>query len=408
MDVQITPTKLAGHVHLPASKSHCHRLLIASYLAGSLESGKKEVDTANNENQSDDIAVTIEALKQLETSQNPTIHCKESGSTLRFLLPVAAVLKDSSRFYGQGRLPKRPISPLLQQLEAHGCKMENHIASSLICQHRGRLQGGTFFLPGDISSQFITGLLFALPLTGSGGSIHLTTPLESRSYVDLTRKVLLDFGIAIQERTGEKGFPLYHVPGNQHYRFPCDISLLQPEPDWSAAAFWYVANELGSHISINEKAGASMDFSRSLQGDKAITDIISRRSSAKTIDASDIPDLIPIIAVLLAMTPGRHEIIHAGRLRLKESNRLHTITTGLKALGAVVMEKEDGLVILGKRQLRGGTVQGAEDHRIIMAMAIAAIGCKDPVTIHGAQAVTKSYPLFFQHYTELGGRIEIR
>lgn len=425
MDVQITPVKLAGHVTLPASKSHCHRLLIASYLAGSLASGKEAIGIENDlpimNWPGDDIVATIEALEQLQSTEEPKIYCKESGSTLRFLLPVAAVLHFSSSFYGQGRLPKRPLSPLLQQMKNHGCKISNDSTSSLICKLQGKLQGGEFFLPGNISSQFITGLLFALPLTASGGHIHLTTALESSSYVDLTIQVLSDFGIVITKSTHKSaaGTELitYHVAGNQHYQLPSTTGVLQPESDWSAAAFWHVANRLGCHIILERKSRLAKEKptinsvksdASSLQGDKAIVDIIRRVSTTKTIDASNIPDLVPIIAVLLALTPGKREIIHADRLRFKESDRLHETAKGLTALGATVTEINDGLVIVGKEQLDGGIVHGARDHRIIMSMAIAAIGCKNPVTITGAQSISKSYPLFFHHYEKLGGQIVIQ
>ncbi|MGI6721185.1 MAG: 3-phosphoshikimate 1-carboxyvinyltransferase [Anaerovoracaceae bacterium] len=385
MDVLITPEKLRGTVNVPGSKSHGHRLLICGALAG-------EPDAVHTNNDSRDITVTRSALEHLMRDQAPSIDCGESGSTLRFLLPVTMALRDSAEFYGHGKLPQRPLSPLWEQMEEHGCRLRRGEREH-ICSARGRMHGGNFFLPGDISSQYISGLLLALPLTEEGGIIHLTSPLESAGYVEMTLQTLVDFSIEV-----ERGCRDYAVAGGQKFIMPPDA---QPEGDWSAAAFWIAANALGADIKCT---GLSEN---STQRDKEIVELAQAiRRRGTTVTATDIPDLVPILAVLMAATPGEHRIRGAGRLRLKESDRLEAMRDGLTALGAKVSIRGDGLLIEGSEQLHGGEVSGYNDHRIVMAMAIAATVCSGPVLIHGAEAVTKSYPAFFRDYATLNGKIK--
>lgn len=493
MDIEITPRKLKGSVRIPASKSHCHRLLIAAWLAGHME----QIDTGTD---SEDITVTRNALSALagnagggsaeagnpvsgsdkptsssdkpgsqsdspdkadgsgsqtdspdkadrsgsqadspdkaDRSDGPAVRldCGESGSTLRFLLPLTLALGRKADFYGRGKLPQRPLSPLAEQLTEHGCRITFDLTSSQagdlhhgnglkvgeyaseaenskgpakaadrqscrICTADGQLTGGDFFLPGDVSSQFITGLLFALPLTAAGGIIHVTSPLQSKSYVDLTIDVLEKFGIEVLTENSA-----YVIPGSQKYEMPADCS---PEADWSAAAFWAVASALGSDIDC---LGLS---SSSRQGDRRIVQLVEkitgRRSECEAgpvmIDAADVPDLVPILAVLMAASPGRYRITGAARLRIKESDRLAAMTADLSAIGADIAETEDGLEISGRMLLDGGTVSGFRDHRVVMSMAIAAAVCRRPVIIRGAEAIGKSYPDFFRDYKMLGGEI---
>ena len=390
MDIRITPALLHGSVTVPQSKSHCHRLLLAAYLAGIQETVEANIRAASC---SEDIRATKQALDALAASDAPVIDCGESGSTLRFLLPVVMTLRSEASFLGHGRLPQRPLSPLWEQMEAHGCTLQ-HGSGTLICTGHGPMRGGDFYLPGNVSSQYITGLLYALPLTGEGGTIHITSPLESRGYVEMSLQVLRNFGIVIDEE--DSG---YWIPGGQHYSASAD-TVLTPEGDWSAAAFWYVARALGEDVNC---LGAGTP---SVQGDRVIRDLCRHPETLHTVPAADIPDLVPALAVLMALTPGEHRITNAARLRIKESDRLATTAAGLTALGGDVKETEDGLFIRGRRWLSGGTADGAGDHRIVMAMAIAACRCRAPVIIRGAQAAAKSYPDFFDAYRTLGGKAD--
>lgn len=382
MNIRITPGHLAGSVTVPASKSHCHRLLIGAALASNMEA--VPLDTHHSE----DIQATCMALQSLQDPV-PCIDCRESGSTLRFLLPVTMALKARASFYGSGRLPERPLSPLWEEMETHGCHLQ-HGDGSLICRAEGPLHGGDFFLPGDVSSQYVTGLLLALPLTQEGGTLHLTSPLQSAGYIDMTLQVLQQCSITIHSIADG-----YRIPGGQTYRVP-DHPV--PERDWSAAAFWIAANGLGADITC---PGLS---SVSTQRDREITTLTREiRNGQGIVDAEQIPDLVPVLSVLMAATPGLHRITGAARLRIKESDRLHAMAENLNTIGGDVTETEDGLLIHGKAQLQGGTTDGYNDHRIVMSMAIAATVCAQPVIIRGAQAAGKSYPDFFRDYRTLGG-----
>ena len=268
---------------------------------------------------------------------------------------------------------------------------------------RGKLKSGEFILPGNISSQYITGLLLALPVLDGESSIRLTTPLESAAYVDITISALQDFGVKAEVNDRE-----YRVSGGG-FRSP---GRLRVDGDWSNAAFFLAAGAIGNAVVVS---GLSMD---SPQGDKKIIDIISNfggyvniNNDAVTvcpaqlrgaaIDMREVPDLAPILAVLASCAQGETRLVNAGRLRLKESDRLAAIAAMLRALGGVVREMPDGLVI------RGGTVDSFHDHRMVMAAAIASIVCKGPVTILDAGAVSKSYPAFFNDFKALGGEYRV-
>jgi len=382
MDVMIIPSKLKGSIKATPSKSHAHRILIADALAD----GHSEIVMDST---SDDIETTRECLSRLD-DPHPIFDCHESGSTLRFLLPLAAVLKSKATFIGQGRLPERPLSPLKEEMIAHGCTFSREGINE-ICTVSGPMSGGVFSIPGNVSSQYITGLLFALPLLDEGGIIELTSPLESRGYVDLTIKTLQAFGIRIIENENS-----YEVPGCQLYKSP---EKIETEGDWSNMAFWLAANALGSDIKIS---GLDID---SPQGDKAITELVKKFDERCTIDAGPVPDLVPILSVIASVSPCASVIENAAKLRLKESDRLRTTYEGLSALGANIIELPAGLQISGTDKLPGGICDGAGDHRIVMAMAIAATVCEEPVTIKGAEAVNKSYPGFFEDYRNLGGEV---
>lgn len=404
MRIELKPSTLAGTVQAVASKSHAHRLLIAT----ALSDAPSEVSIHTT---SQDIDATKDCLAQLH-EEAPVFHCCESGSTLRFLIPVAMALKEKATFLGSGRLPQRPISPLKEEMEAHGCRFTKGPSESEICTIQGKLQSGTFTLPGNISSQYITGLLFALPLLDGDSKICITSPLESSKYVDMTLDVLRAFQIQVRIDNND-GCPTYTIKGKQSYRAPKRVTA---EGDWSNIAFWVIAGILSKGQGITCQGLRS----ESIQGDKAIAKLAAKMGgkivqSAQTlvaasdqltaidIDASEIPDLVPILSVAAATANGTTRIYNAGRLRIKESDRLSAMCDCLSKVGANIIEESEGLIIHGVPKLKGGTVSGYNDHRIVMAMSIASIISENPIIIEGAEAINKSYPTFFGDFKALGG-----
>ncbi len=416
MKVTITPSKLIGRVNAPSSKSFSHRALIAAALAG----GVSEI---SNISPSEDIDATADAMSALGArifregrtytvigikvpAANAVIDCRESGSTMRFIIPVAAALGCGCEFRGKGKLPERPITPYIREMGKNGAvinKKEGVMPFTL----NGKLRGGEYLLEGDISSQFITGLLFALPICGENSEIRLMSRLESKPYADMTVNVLSKFGVTAEEYEDERGLPLYRIRGGQKYRH-ADLSV---EGDYSQAAFYFGANALGSEVTVDNLN------EQSVQGDKKILEIMRKigyngingketRLSAFTEDVSDIPDLVPILAVLGCFTDGVSHIVGAKRLKIKESNRLEAVAKALNALGGKVSVKEDSLEITPIKRFHGGTVDGANDHRIVMASAIASTMADGAVTITGAEAVSKSYPDFWTDFAALGGKTE--
>ena len=387
MDVTIIPSKLRGTVTPPSSKSVAHRALIAAALSGGFS-------TISNLGDSKDIQATRSCLSALKTGQPagedglPLLDCGESGSTLRFLIPLSLVLRGGGHFTGRGRLMERPQGPYFSLFQEKGIFYQQKDGVLTV---RGTLSPGRCSLPGDVSSQFITGLLFALPLLDGDGEIVLTTPLESRGYVDLTLDVLRTFGIRVEERAGA-----FHVPGSQHYESR-DFTV---EADWSQAAFWYAANFAGGQVDIQ---GLNMD---SKQGDKVIA--LQYWKLAKPgeaeLDVSQCPDLVPPLAAMAAVRAGTTHFTHAARLRMKESDRLSTVAAALQAMGAQVEEGPDSLTIHGQERLPGGgTVDCCNDHRIAMMAAVSAAFAQAPVKLLGAECVRKSYPEFWDHFIQLGG-----
>ncbi len=379
MNIRIEPRRIFGTVDAIPSKSHVHRLMIANFLAGG--------DPLHIKHMSRDMEATAACIERLKQSEKPELDCDESGSTARFLLPVAAALKEACSFTGRGRLPGRPFEDLCVAMEAHGVTCDSH---HLPMKITGRLTSGVYEIPGNVSSQYISGLLFALPLLEGRSRIALTTPLESRGYVDMTCQVLRSFGIEIIETGG--GFT---VPGGQQYILP---EKIEPEGDWSNSAFWLAAGVKVTGLDI-----------RSPQGDKAILKIIEDADFPGDfkVDVADIPDLVPITAVIGAARQGKTFIENAGRLRIKESDRLHTVCKMIQNLGGTAIEYENSILIEGTGALTGGTVDSCNDHRIVMAAAIASIICKNPVYINDAQAVNKSYPEFFEDFKKLGGVVYV-
>ncbi len=412
------------------SKSDAHRAMICAALA-EIRSGLNGVETCKIicDETSKDMEATAKCLAALkeavsgasgaseqdscggkpgeaERTKPAVLMCGESGSTLRFLLPVTAALGVNGDFMPEGRLPERPLSPLYEELTAHGCRMSSQ--GSVPFKVRGKLEPGKYTLPGNVSSQYITGLLLALPLLEGDSVIEVTTPLESAAYVDLTLRVMKDFGMDI-EVSGD-GCLKYTIKGGRRYSAP---RVYEVEGDWSNAAFWLAAGAL-TDDGVKCR-GLRMD---SVQGDKAIADILKTmgadvetgadfvavkkgRLHGLTVDAGPIPDMIPALSLVACAAEGETRIVNAGRLRIKESDRLASIMEVLTGLGADVTELEDGLVIRGAGSLEGGEAEGHNDHRIVMMAAVSSLISRKPVTIEGAAAVEKSYPAFFDRMREM-------
>lgn len=421
MEITIEPSLLEGTLRVPSSKSMTHREIIAAALA----EGKTEVTGVT---WSEDIEATVRILSLLGASiekkkdkEGLTLSIKggltkqegilnadagESGSTLRFLIPLGLVSGNHVVYKGHGRLSERPLTPYYRMFEQKSIAYKTE--GGLPLDVEGTLSGGLYELPGNVSSQFFTGLLFALPLAEKDSILKSTTPLESKSYVDMTLDTLVRHGIRISEK--EEG--IYEIPGGQHYQ----NGSFAVEGDYSQAAFWLTAALSGGHITLTGLSEGS------LQGDKAILSILKdmggvirkteKGIEAKTgtlhgtvVDAENVPDLVPALAALASVSEGRTEIIHAGRVRLKECDRLHAMAEELSKLGAEVEEKPDGLVIIGKPFLLGGRVSSWDDHRIAMALASITPRLTGPLTIEGAESVKKSYPRFWEDFKKLGGRL---
>lgn len=416
--VLISPSALSGRIKVPPSKSAAHRAVLSSALANGV-SHIAPIDY------SDDICATIHAAEALgakieqdankltidgtQTFSNKKvlIDCKESGSTLRFLIPITAARGVFATFTGSGRLPSRPLGSYLESLTDAGicCSRFDGLPLSL----SGTLRPGKFTLPGNISSQFITGLLFALPLLQGDSEIILTSKLESSGYVDMTINMLRRYSIIIKKQP--KG---YFIKGNQRYQ-PYNESI---EGDWSQAAFFMAAGALGAPVSIE---GLRMD---SVQGDKQAFELLRQfgadvefSGNAVTvspaslygidIDASQIPDLVPILAVTAAAAQGTTHITGAARLRMKESDRLKSTATALCQLGVDVTELDDGLKIKGTPSFRAAVLDGCNDHRIVMALSIASIRAMGPLVISHSESINKSYPGFFDDFNMLGGNAHV-
>ncbi len=412
----VTPPR-GGTVKAVASKSHAHRVLIAAALADQVT---RIVCSDVNE----DIRATVGCMEALgarivyedgvftvtpltrplsETLR--TLGCGESGSTLRFMLPVACALGANASFTMHGRLPQRPLSPLYEELAAHHCTLSKQGTNPLTVS--GSLSGGAYKITGNVSSQFITGLLFALPLIEEDSQIDVLGKLESRPYVDLTLQVLKTFGIEIEEHSGS-----FFIQGGQQYRSPKTLTV---EGDWSNAAPWLV---LGA-VSDTPVTITGLDIN-SLQGDKTFIYVLQRFGAEVIIDADsvtvsggklnaidmgvrDIPDLVPMITVAALTAEGQTRVLSAARLRLKECDRLSATSETLRAFGAQITETPDSLLIDGGHKLHGGSVASQNDHRIAMMAAVTSVLCGGEVEITQAEAVNKSYPRFFEDLRSLGG-----
>lgn len=403
-NILIKPRKLSGEVVVPPSKSMAHRAIICA----ALSKGKSIID---NIDLSDDIIATINAARSMgakieidnrkvavegilssPNNEDFIVDCNESGSTLRFFVPITMLFNQKKTFIGKGNLGKRPLNVFYEIFDKQGIKY-SYKKDILDLQVEGKLKPDTFYVRGDISSQFITGLLFALPLLNDDSKIVITSKLESKSYLDLTLSMLDKFGIEIEN----KDYKEFIIKGNQEYK-AMDYTV---EGDYSQAAFFLSANYIGNDIDIK-----GLD-ENSLQGDKEILKWLEvlKNDENKVIDATNCPDIIPILTVCAALTKGKTEIINAGRLRIKECDRLTAISTQLNKLGADIIEHEESLSINGVDSLNGGYVDSFKDHRISMSLAIASSRCKDDIIIKDYMCVKKSYPHFYEDFKKLGGEI---
>ena len=408
----LLPGPRAGAIRIPASKSQAHRMLICAALSHKpsrliLDGFSADIEAtmqclaalgARFEKESDGLFVTPLSACPAQAR----LDAGESGSTLRFLLPVLGALGVRAEVRMHGRLPERPLSPLWEVLEAHGMRLRQDGA---VLHTDGQLCAGDYSLPGNVSSQFISGLLFALPLLDGNSTLTVTGALQSARYVAMTEQALAAAGILTK-----KDGPVWQIGGGQRYAAPAVQTV---EGDWSNAAFFLCMGALSeTGVTVSGLNPAS------LQADRAITEILTRFGAELTVsedavtvrrgalrgitlDAGPVPDLIPVVSCLAALCGGETRIENAARLRLKESDRLQTTAALLASLGGSVRELPDGLVISGRDRLSGGTADACGDHRIAMSAAMAACGCEGPVTVSGSECVAKSYPAFWEDFASL-------
>lgn len=418
MQVKVIPAPLGGFVSAVPSKSAAHRLLIAA----SLSERPTELSLPVL---GEDLSATVGGLSALGASfhktengvrvipldpqripENPLIDARESGSTLRFLLPVTAALSDQARFTGTGRLPERPIRELLAALTHGGVRFSDE---RLPFSSSGRLHAGAFCLPGDVSSQYLSGLLLALPLLAGESEVTLTTPLQSSRYVALTMEILRKFGVF----SSVKGIT-FTVSGGQKYRSPGRILT---EGDWSGAAFFLAAGALSNELTVIGLSEDSLqpdrailayleDFGAAVQWNKGAVTVSPRPLTGIAADLSETPDLFPVLAVLGAFAAGETRLLNGKRLRQKESDRIAGTAALLTALGGDCTELPDGLIVRGK-PLCGGMLPAFHDHRLVMAAALAGTVSQNPTVIRGAEEVRKSDPGFWDHFKKAGGNFDV-
>lgn len=426
--LRIFAKPLKGKVLAQPSKSMAHRAMICAALA----KGETLID---NMVLSDDMQATMGAIRALGaeltlsdsvrfkgrkclrvrgqglvTLREKTIDCLESGSTARFIMPITRLTADEVTLVGRGRLVERPFSLYQALFEARGIVYRDNQGRMPITLS-GRLVPGEYVLPGNVSSQFISGLLFTLPLLEGDSVIKITERIESEPYIHMTLQVLETFGIQCEFKPAEQ---VLHIPGGQYYK---PVSEYIVEGDWSQAAFFCVLGTLSDEITIE---GLNP---HSLQGDKVILDILKamgaqprveaeritfkkERLTGMDIDVSQCPDLVPVLSVAASLAEGRTHIKNAARLRIKESDRLATTCRELSALGARIVEEPEGLIIDGVPGLHGGKTHGSGDHRIVMSLAVASAACQEIIDIEGSDAVNKSYPEFWEDFVALGGKVE--
>ncbi|MDR0992239.1 MAG: 3-phosphoshikimate 1-carboxyvinyltransferase [Ruminococcus sp.] len=412
MNVTINPKKLIGSVDAPPSKSYAHRALIAAALCFS------QSIKINNVALSEDIEATMSCLESMgahftlgkqsggrfgivvngidRIPESAHLECNESGSTLRFIIPICAALGVKSVFTGRGKLPLRPLDTYLREMGKNGIDFKKPGDRYLPLKMSGRLRGGIFETEGNISSQFISGLMFALPLCSDDSHIVIEGELQSAGYAEMTAGTLRKFGVTVDRDEQMNCF----VRGGQKY-FNLKKSCLV-ENDWSQAAFFHTANFLGSELGIKITKN-------SVQPDSVIVDILKKieEGSAFEFSMAQCPDILPILTVAASFSQKPVTFTNAERLVIKESNRLKTASDMINALGGRAEYSGDSLKVFPVESFTGGTVDGAGDHRIVMSAAIAATRANSPVTIIGAEAVRKSFPDFWEVYESIGGEFSV-
>lgn len=439
MQVTITPRKLKGKIDAVSSKSYLHRMLLCAAMSDKettiyLNCRSKDVDATircveamGAKVDVEDGKLTVHPAEWQTKSELPLLDCGESGSTARFVLPMTAAVCGGGTLVGEGRLPARPFGAICTVMEENGCEFSSY---SLPMTVTGPLKSGVYRIPANISSQYISALMMSLPLVDGDSEIVFTTEVESEGYLDITEAVMADFGMPLEKTANG-----YKIKGNRNYLSPGEIMA---EGDWSNGAFWVAANALGSDLVIgNLKAGslqrdcqitqvAAKLFTESWlsKEDETVpaydkteatadrcglsygTEVTTGQSAGEIrIDGTDIPDIIPISAVMACGRIGLTRFINCQRLRLKESDRLNSVATLICALGGSAIVDKDDLIVDGCGYLAGGEIDSFKDHRIVMSAAIAATICTGPVTITNAQDVAKSYPEFFADYVMLGGEV---
>ena len=427
MKIKIKPGNLKGTIEIPPSKSYSHRAVIAAALA---ENGKKS--KIDNLKFSVDITTTTDIMEnwgaEIERFESALeiignggkvaprdkyVQCNESGSTIRFLIPVGITSENELVFDGKGKLVDRPLDSYYKIFKEQGLKYET-IGGKLPLTVNGKLKSGNYEIDGNISSQFITGLLYALPLLEGDSKLIINKNLESKGYVDLTLEILKLAGIEIKNNA----YKSFEIKGNQSYK-PFDYTV---EGDYSQVAFWIVAGIISANRD-NEVKCLHVN-KNSLQGDREIIEIVTRmganleifddyvivkpsKTKGTVIDISQCPDIGPVLTVLAALSEGETRIINGKRLRIKESDRITSIKTELNKLGGNVSEEGDSLIIQGVEEFRGGvTVNAWNDHRIAMSLAVASTRCEEEIILEEAESVRKSYPHFWDDFVKMGGEIE--
>lgn len=421
---KIQPKKLSGEVSIPPSKSMAHRAVICA----SLSKGKSIIE---NIDFSDDIIATIDGMEAFgakivrkhrcveiegifreennKRKDKFKIDCNESGSTLRFLVPISLLFNKETNFIGRGNLGKRPLEIFYNIFDKQNIQY-SYKENELDLKIKGLLESDTFSVRGDISSQFITGLMFVLPLLEKDSKIVIETELQSKGYIDLTIQAMKEFGVEVINRNYKE----FIIRGNQEYK----EKEYRVEGDYSQGAFFLCADAIGNTV-------ISLDLKEnSLQGDKEVIDILERMGvvfkriksaiggkakvlNGTIIDAKGCPDVIPVLSVVAALSKGVTKIVNGERLRIKECDRLKAIYLELTKLGAEIEEQEDGLIIHGVEEFKGGVqVWSHKDHRIAMMLAIASTRCKNPIVLKDYECVSKSYPHFFEDFEKLGGKID--
>jgi len=424
MDVIVENTEnLEGVVSAPSSKAYTHRMLIAALLSegtsrifnplisADTQATLMAVRAFGAETEIKEHCWTVQGSESVKTPSGP-IDCRESGSTLRFMIPVAALANGSVKLIFHTSFKKRPVAPLLGSLKNLGVDSEvlSERGTSAVLIRGGGIRGGKTSIRGDISSQFISGLLFACPKAQQDTEIEVTTRLESRDYVQMTLEVIAKHGVKVSTAPDISSLC---VPSNQSYR-PCDHTVTG---DFSSAAFLLAA----AAITSSKVKVKNLEY-QTAQGDRRIVDILKcmgaevklgddyvtvegKQLCAVDVDAQDIPDLVPVCAVLACYADGTSEIYNAKRLRYKESDRLNALHAELSRMGADIAMEKDKLIISGLCRMHGATVDPHNDHRIAMACAVAALGAEEQTKILNAECVNKSYPQFFEHLRLLGANV---